>query len=162
MTVLAHRIQVAQQSAEIELLIVAGVLAVGAVYLFWRSGRSWASFITLGLAVLALAAAFVFPSPTAPPVVPSSDPFLSITKPEPGERLPAAEDVEVAVLLENASMSDGGVLELLVDGRTREMSTSPWFRLRLVPGKHRLTVRYVPGATSGTQAIESSVIVRAE
>jgi hypothetical protein len=161
-TVLAHRIQVAQQSAEIELLMMAGVLAVGALYLFWRSGRSRASFITLGLAVLALAAAFVFPPTTAPPVVPSSDPFLSITEPEPGERLPASEDIEVTVLLENASMSDGGVLELLVDGRKRETSTSPRFRLRLVPGEHRLTVRYFPGETSGAQAIESSVIVRAE
>jgi len=159
----AHRIQVAQQSAEIELLMVAGVLVVGSAYLFWRSGRSWGSFTTLGLALVALAAAFVFPPTTAsPPVVPSSDPLLSIIRPEPGERLPADEEVEVAVILENAPISDGGILELLVDGRKRATSTSPRFRLRLVAGEHRLTVRYVPAPTSEIQPIETSVIVMAE
>jgi hypothetical protein len=163
-TAFAHRVQVAQQSAEIELLMVAGVLVVGAAYLFWRSGRSWGSFTALGLALVALAAAFLYPSTTAsPPVVPSSDPLISIIKPQPGERLRADEEVEVAVLLENAPMSDGGSLELLVDGRKRKSSTSSSrFRLRLAAGEHRLTVRYVPAVDGQIGPIETSVIVMAE
>lgn len=163
MTLFAHSVQVARQSAEIELLIAAGVLALGTVFLFWRSGGSWASFGTLVLAFIALAGAFVLPRLAGPPApVPSSDPFLSIERPLPGARLEATQPTEVAVVLDNAPLTEGGKLELLVDGRIRGTSTSQEFRIRLHPGEHRLTVRYVPPDGSNVQAIESSVIVTAE
>lgn len=162
MTVLAHRIQVAQGSAEIELLIAAGVFIAGSAFLFWRAGRSWASFGTFTLGLAALVAAFVVPPTTSsPPVAPSSDPLVSIIKPESGARLPAEEEVVVTVVLENAPLDDGGTLELLVDGRKRGAATSPRFRVRLGGGKHRLTVRYVPAAGSPIRPIETSVLVTA-
>jgi hypothetical protein len=159
----AHSIEVAQQSAEIELLIVAGVLGVGAAFLVWRTGRSWGTFTTLGLALVAMTGAFALPRVTASPQpVPSSDPFLSITRPEPGARVPAGHPIEVAVMLDNAPLTRGGRLELLVDGQQRETSTSPVLRVKFPRGEHRLTVRYVPSPSSDELAIENSIIVTGE
>ena len=159
----AHSVEVAQQSAEIELLIAAGVLGLGAAFLFWRTGRTWGAFTTLGLALVAMTGAFVLPRVTASPQpVPSLDPFLSITRPEPGARVPAAQPIEVAVMLDNAPLTKGARLELLVDGQQQETSTSPEFQVRLPRGEHRLTVRYVPPASSDELAIESSIIVTGE
>jgi hypothetical protein len=163
MTFFAHSVQVARQSAEIELLIAAGILVLGTAFLFWRSGGSWASLSLLALALVTLAGAFVLPRVAGPPpLVQSSDPFLSIARPGPGARLEATQQIEVAVILDNVPLTEGGKLELLVDGRQRQTSTSPQFLIRLPPGEHRLTVRYVPPAASDKQAIESSVIVTAE
>jgi hypothetical protein len=160
---LAHSVELAQQSAEIELLIVAGLLGLGSAFLFWRTGRTWGAFTTLCLALVAIAGAFALPRVTASPQPePSSDPFLSITRPEPGARVPAAQPIEVGVMLDNAPLTKGGRLELLVDGRPRETSTSPEFQVQLPRGEHRLTVRYVPPASSDEQAIESSIIVTGE
>jgi hypothetical protein len=159
----AHSVEVAKQSAEIELLIVAGVLGLGAAFLFRRTGRSWGTFTTLGLALVAMTGAFVLPRVTASPEpVPSSDPFLSITRPEPGARVPAGQPIEVAVMLDNAPLTRGGRLELLVDGQQRDASTSPELRVQLPRGEHQLTVRYVPPPSSDEQAIESSIIVTGE
>jgi hypothetical protein len=160
---LAHSVELAQQSAEIELLIVAGLFGLGSALLFWRTGRSWGAFTTLCLALVAIAGAFALPRVTASPQPePSSDPFLSITRPEPGARVSAAQPIEVAVMLDNAPLTKGGRLELLVDGQTRETSTSPELRVQLPRGEHRLTVRYVPPASSDEQVIESSIIVTGE
>jgi hypothetical protein len=159
----AHSVEVAQQSAEIELLIAAGVLGLGSAFLFWRTGRSWGTFTTLGLALVAMAGAFALPRVTASPQpVPSSDPFLSITRPEAGAWVPVAEPIEVTVTLDNAPLTKGGRLELLVDGERQETSTSPEFQVQLPRGEHRLTVRYVPPASSDEQAIESSILVTGE
>jgi hypothetical protein len=159
----AHSVEVAQQSAEIELLIVAGVFGLGSAFLFLRMGRTWGAFTTLGLALVAIIGAFVVPRMSgSPQPVPSSDPFLSITRPESGARVPAAQSIEVAVMLDNAPLSTGGRLELLVDGQQRETSTSPEFHVQLPRGEHRLTVRYVPPVSSDEQAIESSIIVTGE
>jgi hypothetical protein len=159
----AHSVEVAQQSAEIELLIVAGVFGLGSAFLFLRMGRTWGAFTTLGLALVAIIGAFVLPLVSgSPQPVPSSDPFLSITRPESGARVPAAQSIEVAVMLDNAPLSTGGRLELLVDGQQRETSTSPEFQVQLPRGEHRLTVRYVPPVSSDEQAIESSIIVTGE
>lgn len=159
----AHSVELAQQSAEIELLMAAGVLGLGTAFLFWRSGGSWGTFTTFGLALVALAGAFVLPRMAGPPpLVPSSDPFLSIARPQPGAKLEATQQIEVGVVLDNAPLTEGGRLELLVDGRNRATSTSQEFEIRLNPGEHRLTVRYVPPAASDKQAIESSVIVTAD
>jgi hypothetical protein len=159
----AHSVEVAQQSAEIELLIAAGVFGLGSAFLFLRMGRTWGAFTTLGLALVAIIGAFVVPRMSgSPQPVPSSDPFLSITRPESGARVPAAQPIEVAVMLENAPLSTGGRLELLVDGQQRETSTSPEFQVQLPRGEHRLTVRYVPPVSSDEQAIESSIIVTGE
>jgi len=159
----AHSVEVAQQYAEIELLILAGVLGLGAAFLFWRTGGSRGTFITLGLALVAMTGAFALPRATSSPqAVPSSDPFLSITRPEPGARVPAGQPIEVTVMLDNAPLTKGGRLELLVDGQPQEASTSPELRVQLPRGEHRLTVRYVPPPSSDEQAIESSIIVTGE
>jgi hypothetical protein len=159
----AHSVEVAQQSAEIELLIVAGVFGLGSAFLFLRMGRTWGAFTTLGLALVAIIGAFVVPRVSgSPQPVPSSDPFLSITRPESGARVPAAQSIEVAVMLDNAPLNTGGRLELLVDGQQRETSTSPEFQVQLPRGEHRLTVRYVPPVSSDERAIESSIIVTGE
>jgi hypothetical protein len=163
MTIFAHSVEVAQQSAEIELLMAAGLLAAGTAFMFWRSGGSWASLGMLALSLGALAGAFVLPRVGGPPPpVQSSDAFLSIARPKPSARLEATQPIEVEVILENAPLTEGGELELLIDGRQRQTSTSPQFRIRLLPGEHRLTVRYSPPPASDRQAIESSVIVIAE
>ena len=160
---LAHSVELARQSAEIELLMAAGILALGTAFLFWRSGGSWGTFTMLSLTLLALAGALALPRLAGPPpLVPSLDPFLSITRPEAGAQLQATQPIEVAVALDNAPLTKGGRLELFVDGRKRETSTSRSFLIRLHPGEHRLTVRYVPPAASDKQTIESSVIVTAE
>jgi hypothetical protein len=65
-------------------------------------------------------------------------------------------------MLDNAPLTKGGRLELLVDGQQQETSTSPEFQVQLLRGEHRLTVRYVPPTSSDEQAIESSIIVTGE
>ena len=160
---LAHSVEVGQQPAEIELLVVAGLLLSGGTLLLRRSGISWASIGALGCAAAAFVAAFVFaPEVSTTPIVPSLDPFLSVSEPQPGAVVAATRSVTVAVELENAPLSDGAQLVLLVDVRERETSTSPGFRIRMRPGEHRLTVDTCRPPGSDTSPAETSVLVTAE
>ena len=163
MSGLAHSVELGRQPAEIELLVVAGALLLGGALLVLRSGIWWASIAALSFAIAALVGAFVLPSePVTSPTVPSSDPLLFISEPEAGAVVDASSSVPVSVVLENAPLSDGAQLLLLVDGRERQTSKKPEFRVRMRPGEHRLTVRYLPASGSETRPVEISVLIAAE